>query len=397
MGKYPAEHMPTLFHTYVHTRSCRACGEGEPEASILLCDGCDDAYHMQCLRPAIKAVPEGTWFCHKCEQDVQVCGGIARGRAGVEMLGGGRGRGGMQGTREGRLRGGQRRRQGREVACLPWTGRWGTRNATRCWGHQFFPLGDIDFPHLSAPHSSPGPPSQLCAMGGKEALACVSASMGVPEGRATLRGQGHFLPLLQGLRGMAHQQGQLLLRTLSSSSSGAGGAGGRGSGGGGGAVGLYCRTALHLALTAVLEPEAAGEGEGGAADAAAGTEASLSAAIGVLNEAMEMCEEVLEACVERRRREGSPVGLDGGEEGAEAEGGPALPRALVADCLGFVGSVLSVVADAQQLSVLDFGAGGGQQVRSFIYRMGYRVVVSTPRFHTYGLWIGCIQSMLALP
>ena len=76
--------MPTFVHTSLFTPSapcsCRACGEGEPEASILLCDGCDDAYHMQCLRPAIKAVPEGTWFCHKCEQDVQVGG---------EMLGGG--------------------------------------------------------------------------------------------------------------------------------------------------------------------------------------------------------------------------------------------------------------------------------------------------------------------
>ena len=46
-------------------------GNGEPEEIILLCGGCDDAYHMGCLLPAIVEVPDGAWFCHRCEQDVQ--------------------------------------------------------------------------------------------------------------------------------------------------------------------------------------------------------------------------------------------------------------------------------------------------------------------------------------
>lgn len=37
-----------------------------------MCDGCDDAYHMSCLRPAIETLPEGAWFCHRCEQEIQV-------------------------------------------------------------------------------------------------------------------------------------------------------------------------------------------------------------------------------------------------------------------------------------------------------------------------------------
>jgi len=33
---------------------------------MLLCDGCDRGFHLKCLKPALKAVPEGTWFCPTC-------------------------------------------------------------------------------------------------------------------------------------------------------------------------------------------------------------------------------------------------------------------------------------------------------------------------------------------
>ncbi len=49
---------------------CGACGRAEPEESLLLCDGCEAAYHMACVRPTIAAVPPGDWLCHACEQQV---------------------------------------------------------------------------------------------------------------------------------------------------------------------------------------------------------------------------------------------------------------------------------------------------------------------------------------
>ncbi|KAL6746182.1 condensin II non structural maintenance of chromosomes subunit-domain-containing protein [Haematococcus lacustris] len=52
---------------------CGACGEAEPSHTMLLCDGCDAAYHMACLKPALHSVPCGDWFCHSCEQEVQAC------------------------------------------------------------------------------------------------------------------------------------------------------------------------------------------------------------------------------------------------------------------------------------------------------------------------------------
>jgi ribosomal protein L37AE/L43A len=39
--------------------------------TMLLCDGCDVAYHTACLKPALKDIPTGDWFCHVCEQEIQ--------------------------------------------------------------------------------------------------------------------------------------------------------------------------------------------------------------------------------------------------------------------------------------------------------------------------------------
>ena len=42
---------------------CRVCREG---GHLVVCDGCELAYHFECLKPAIKDVPEGEWSCDYC-------------------------------------------------------------------------------------------------------------------------------------------------------------------------------------------------------------------------------------------------------------------------------------------------------------------------------------------
>ncbi|KFM78225.1 Bromodomain adjacent to zinc finger domain protein 1A, partial [Stegodyphus mimosarum] len=46
-----------------HCRICRRRGDGE---NMLLCDGCNRGHHLYCLKPPLKCIPEGDWFCLSC-------------------------------------------------------------------------------------------------------------------------------------------------------------------------------------------------------------------------------------------------------------------------------------------------------------------------------------------
>ncbi|XP_064633580.1 lysine-specific demethylase 5A-like isoform X2 [Lineus longissimus] len=45
---------------------CHICKKGDSEDQMLLCDGCDDAFHTFCLIPPLPEVPKGDWRCPKC-------------------------------------------------------------------------------------------------------------------------------------------------------------------------------------------------------------------------------------------------------------------------------------------------------------------------------------------
>lgn len=46
-----------------HVDQCAICGEG---GNLLICDGCESEWHMECSKPALKTVPEGHWECDVC-------------------------------------------------------------------------------------------------------------------------------------------------------------------------------------------------------------------------------------------------------------------------------------------------------------------------------------------
>jgi len=46
--------------------SCRTCLKENNEDRIILCDHCDAAHHIYCLRPPLSQVPEGLWMCPRC-------------------------------------------------------------------------------------------------------------------------------------------------------------------------------------------------------------------------------------------------------------------------------------------------------------------------------------------
>jgi len=43
--------------------ACCICGDG---GNLLICDGCEGEFHMECMRPALYGIPEGIWKCDEC-------------------------------------------------------------------------------------------------------------------------------------------------------------------------------------------------------------------------------------------------------------------------------------------------------------------------------------------
>ena len=47
--------------------ACEQCQRLQPEGSMLICDGCEAGWHLQCLDPPLQAAPEGDWLCPTCQ------------------------------------------------------------------------------------------------------------------------------------------------------------------------------------------------------------------------------------------------------------------------------------------------------------------------------------------
>uniref|UniRef100_A0A8P4G4T2 Bromodomain adjacent to zinc finger domain protein 1A n=1 Tax=Dicentrarchus labrax TaxID=13489 RepID=A0A8P4G4T2_DICLA len=64
-------HLSSLERSVLWSRSvlnarCRICRRKGDADNMLLCDSCDRGHHTHCLRPRLKSVPEGDWFCPDC-------------------------------------------------------------------------------------------------------------------------------------------------------------------------------------------------------------------------------------------------------------------------------------------------------------------------------------------
>ncbi|XP_016370095.1 PHD and RING finger domain-containing protein 1-like [Sinocyclocheilus rhinocerous] len=64
--KKPVKPTEELVDVDLDQTSCEVCGGQDREDRLLLCDGCDDGYHMECLTPPLDTVPVEEWFCPVC-------------------------------------------------------------------------------------------------------------------------------------------------------------------------------------------------------------------------------------------------------------------------------------------------------------------------------------------
>lgn len=46
--------------------NCEVCNRPDREEIMLLCDHCNQGYHMDCLSPPLSEVPDGSWYCDNC-------------------------------------------------------------------------------------------------------------------------------------------------------------------------------------------------------------------------------------------------------------------------------------------------------------------------------------------
>ncbi|VDL90975.1 unnamed protein product [Schistocephalus solidus] len=51
----------------VENARCRICRRKKDDEKLLLCDGCNQGFHLYCLRPPLKSIPRGDWFCVSCK------------------------------------------------------------------------------------------------------------------------------------------------------------------------------------------------------------------------------------------------------------------------------------------------------------------------------------------
>ena len=65
---YNMLHETILWSKSVLKARCKLCRKGHREDEMLLCDKCDEGFHMFCLNPPLKRIPEGDWFCPKVQK-----------------------------------------------------------------------------------------------------------------------------------------------------------------------------------------------------------------------------------------------------------------------------------------------------------------------------------------
>ncbi|XP_051001939.1 bromodomain adjacent to zinc finger domain protein 1A isoform X1 [Acomys russatus] len=64
-------HLSTLDRSVMWSKSilnarCKICRKKGDAENMVLCDGCDRGHHTYCIRPKLKTVPDGDWFCPEC-------------------------------------------------------------------------------------------------------------------------------------------------------------------------------------------------------------------------------------------------------------------------------------------------------------------------------------------
>ena len=64
--KKSTEEINKKWNEKIDSDVCSVCFKNDKPERTLICDGCLDQYHTYCLKPKLKSIPAGDWFCRNC-------------------------------------------------------------------------------------------------------------------------------------------------------------------------------------------------------------------------------------------------------------------------------------------------------------------------------------------
>lgn len=63
-------HDSILWNHSTNKSLCKVCRRRTDPDKMLLCDQCNGGTHMFCMKPKMRTVPEGNWYCHTCVKNL---------------------------------------------------------------------------------------------------------------------------------------------------------------------------------------------------------------------------------------------------------------------------------------------------------------------------------------
>jgi hypothetical protein len=57
---------------YIELKRCEACCDFINDKYMVLCDYCDDGYHIYCLNPPLEKIPRGVFSCDPCKKQLKL-------------------------------------------------------------------------------------------------------------------------------------------------------------------------------------------------------------------------------------------------------------------------------------------------------------------------------------
>lgn len=65
---------------------CKICRKKSDAENMLLCDNCNRGFHLNCLTPRLKSVPNGDWFCAVCKPKMKPRSPVKRRRETLSVV-----------------------------------------------------------------------------------------------------------------------------------------------------------------------------------------------------------------------------------------------------------------------------------------------------------------------